>query len=221
MKYDEIAILIPSFNPGKKLIKVVDLLHKNGFNNIFVVDDGSVKKDAFSKMNVSKIIVNDKNMGKGFSLKKGFEYLKNLNYLGLITIDDDLQQDISDVIKIADLFLKSNGVYLGVRDFKGAPILRRFANKVSSLFFKSIYGISIVDTQTGLRCFPCALLNDLTKVCGDRFEYEMNVLKYLVNNKIHISEVPIKTIYNDNGSHFNSIIDSYKILKVMFDKNNF
>ena len=221
MKYDEIAVLIPSFNPGEKLVKVVKLLNKNGFNNIFVVDDGSVDKSIFSKLDVSKVIVNHKNMGKGFSLKKGFEYLKNLNYLGVITIDDDLQQDISDVIKIADLFLKSNGVYLGVRDFKGAPILRRFANKVSSLFFKSIYGISIVDTQTGLRCFPCALLNDLTKVCGDRFEYEMNVLKYLVNNKIHISEVPIKTIYNDNGSHFNSIIDSYKILKVMFDKNNF
>lgn len=221
MKYDEIAILIPSFNPSEKLIKVVNLLHKNGFNNIFVVDDGSVKKDVFSKINVSKIIVNDKNMGKGFSLKNGFRYLKNLNYLGVITIDDDLQQDISDVVKIADLFLECNGVYIGVRDFIGAPILRKFANKISSFFFKYIYGVSVIDTQTGLRCFPHSLLNDLTCVYGNRFEYEMNVLKYLVNNKIDISEVPIKTIYNDNGSHFNSIKDSYKILKVIFDKNNF
>ena len=117
MKYDEIAILIPSFNPSEKLIKVVNLLHKNGFNNIFVVDDGSVKKDVFSKINVSKIIVNDKNMGKGFSLKNGFRYLKNLNYLGVITIDDDLEQDISDVVKIGDLFLECNGVYIGVISF--------------------------------------------------------------------------------------------------------
>lgn len=221
MVYDKIAILIPSFNPSEKLIKVVNLLHDNGFNNIFVVDDGSFKKDIFSKLDVSKVIVNKINKGKGFSLKNGFKNLIDLNYLGVITIDDDLQQDISDVMKIADLFLNDNGVYLGVRDFKGAPILRRFANKISSLFFKSIYGISIVDTQTGLRCFPCTLLKDLTKVYGDRFEYEMNVLKYLVNNKIDIHEVPIKTIYNDNSSHFNSIKDSYRILKVMFDKNNF
>lgn len=221
MKYDEIAILIPSFNPSEKLIEVVNLLHKHGINNIYIVDDGSFKKDIFSKLDVSEIIVNDKNMGKGYSLKNGFKYLNDLNYLGVITIDDDLQQDISDVVKIADLFLECNGVYLGVRDFKGAPILRKYANKISSLFFKFIYGVSVIDTQTGLRCFPCALLNDLTNVCGDRFEYEMNVLKYLVNNKIDIHEVSIKTIYNDNGSHFNSIKDSYKILKVMLDKNNF
>ena len=221
MKYDKIAILIPSFNPSQKLIKVVNILNENGFNNIFVVDDGSFKKDIFSKLDVSKVIINKVNMGKGFSLKNGFKFLINLNYLGVITIDDDLQQDISDVIKIADSFLNDNGVYLGVRDFKGAPILRRFANKVSSLFFKSIYGTYVIDTQTGLRCFPSDLLSDLTKVCGDRFEYEMNVLKYLVNNKIDIHEIPIKTIYNDNRSHFNSIKDSYRILKVMFDKNNF
>lgn len=221
MKYDKIAILIPSFNPSKKLVKVVYLLHKSGFNNIFVVDDGSTDKGIFSKLDVSKVIINETNMGKGNALKKGFKYLNNLNFLGVITIDDDLQQDISDVVKIANLFLEKNAVYVGVRDFKGAPILRRFANKMSSLFFKFIYGIFISDTQTGLRCFPTSLLEKLVDVYGGRFEYEMNVLKYLVNNKIDIHEVPIKTIYNDNSSHFNSIKDSYRILKVMFDRNNF
>lgn len=221
MKYDEIAILIPSFNPSEKLIEVVHLLHKSSFKNIFVVDDGSVDKSIFSKLDVSKIIVNDKNMGKGFSLKKGFKYLNNLNYLGIITVDDDMQQDISDVVKIADLFLENNGVYFGTRDFNGAPIVRKFANKMSSFFFKLLYGVNVNDTQTGLRCFPNSIINDLIGISGDRFEYEMNVIKYLVKNKIDIHEVLIKTIYNDNKSHFNSIKDSYKILKVIFDKNRF
>ena len=61
MVYDKIAILIPSFNPSEKLIKVVNLLHDNGFNNIFVVDDGSINKDIFSKLDVSKVIVNKVN----------------------------------------------------------------------------------------------------------------------------------------------------------------
>ena len=65
MKYDKIAILIPSFNPSKKLVKVVYLLHKSGFNNIFVVDDGSNDKGIFSKLDVSKVIINETNMGKG------------------------------------------------------------------------------------------------------------------------------------------------------------
>ena len=221
MKYDEIAILIPSFNPSEKLIKVVDLLHKNSFNNIIVVDDGSIKKNIFSRLDVSKVIVNDKNMGKGFSLKKGFNYLKDLKCIGVITIDDDLQHDMSDVVKIANLFLKDSGVYLGVRDFKGAPFIRKFANRICSMLFKQKYGINVLDTQTGLRCFPSDLLDELAGVSGNRFEYEMNVLKYLVNNKIDIHQVHIKTIYNDNKSHFNSIKDSFKILKVIFNKNKF
>ena len=221
MNYDKIAILIPSFNPSEKLIKVIDLLHKNSFNNIIVVDDGSIKKNIFSRLDVSKVIVNDKNMGKGFSLKKGFNYLKDLKCIGVITIDDDLQHDMSDVVKIANLFLKDSGVYLGGRDFKGAPFLRRCANRICSTLFKQKYGINVLDTQTGLRCFPSDLLDDLTDVSGNRFEYEMNVLKYLVNNKIDIHQVHIKTIYNDNKSHFNSINDSFKILKVIFNKNKF
>lgn len=221
MKYDSIAILIPSFNPGEKLINVIDLLHKNGFNNIFVVDDGSTDKSIFSKTKVSKIIVNEINMGKGNALKKGFKYLNSLDYLGVITLDDDMQQDIADVVKIADNFLNEKGVYFGVRDFLGAPFLRRVANKFCSFIFRLIYKESVSDTQTGLRCFPKDLLFDLCNVSGDRFEYEMNVLKYLTNNMIDINQVSINTIYNDNKSHFNSLKDSVNILKVIFDKNNY
>lgn len=216
-----VVILIPTYNPTDKLVNVILNLKKNGFTNIIIVDDGSLDKEIFSKIDVSNILVHNTNMGKGVALKTGFKYISKLGFECVITIDDDFQQDTLDVVKVANAFLKEKGIYFGVRSFEDAPFMRKMANKVSSKLFKLIYKEEIIDTQTGLRCFPNDILSDLALVKGDRFEYEMNVLKYLVNNKIEIKEIPIKTIYNDGGSHYNSLKDSCKILKVLFDKNNF
>ena len=61
----------------------------------------------------------------------------------------------------------------------------------------------------------------LCGVGGNRFEYEMNVLKFLVKENIPINRVDIKTIYNDNGSHYNIFRDSFNIFMNIINKNNF
>ena len=219
--FDDISILIPTYNPHDSLLKEIDLLKKNGFSNIFLVDDGSVDKSIFSKVNVSEIITYESNKGKGYALKTGFKYINDLNFNGVITVDDDLQQDISDIVKIAKAFKNKNGVYIGERNFNGAPVLRKLGNNFSSFLFKKIYGVCVNDTQTGLRCFPKDLFLPLCEVGGNRFEYEMNVLKFLVKENIPINRVDIKTIYNDNGSHYNIFRDSFNIFMNIINKNNF
>ena len=218
MKYDKIAILIPTFNPTDKLIKTINVLNDSGFNSVIVVNDGSTNNEVFSKIKVDKLLKHDINKGKGAALKTGFEYLQKFKVDAVITVDDDLQQDISDIKNIADCFLNEKGVYFGVRKFENAPFIRRFANKMSSKIFKILYKEDICDTQTGLRCFPKEILLDLAKIDGSGFEYEMNVLKYLALSKIQIKKVYIKTIYNDNKSHYRVIKDSYAILKALFKR---
>ncbi len=218
MKYDKIAILIPTFNPTDKLIKTINVLNDSGFNSVIVVNDGSTNNEVFSKIKVDKLLKHDINKGKGAALKTGFEYLQKFKVDAVITVDDDLQQDISDIKNIADCFLNEKGVYFGVRKFENAPFIRRFANKMASKIFKILYKEDICDTQTGLRCFPKEILLDLAKIDGSGFEYEMNVLKYLALSKIQIKKVYIKTIYNDNKSHYRVIKDSYAILKALFKR---
>lgn len=221
MKYDDIAVLIPTLNPKKRFVKVIDELRANGFNHIIIVDDGSINKDFISKIKGVKFLTHDINRGKGAALKTGFNYISHLDIKGVITLDDDLQQDIEDIKKICNLFLANYGVYFGVRVFENTPIVRKFSNKLTSYLFEKLYKEKIVDTQTGLRVFPKSILNSLLLIRGSGFEYEMNVLKYLVCNNIKINQVVIKTIYfkEKNTSHYKIFKDSFLIYKELFRRD--
>lgn len=223
MKYNDIIVLIPAFNPSKKIKGTVRILKENGFNNIIVINDGSTNKDNFDTLECSKLISYDKNKGKGGALKTGFKYIENLNFKGVITVDDDLQHSISDIKNMCNLFLENPGVYLGCRAFgKNTPLKRKFANKLTAKLFYMLYHTKITDTQSGLRIFPKKLLNELINIKGSGFEYETNVLKYLAINKIKVHQIPIETIYFEgpNESRYRPIKDSIRIMKVLFRKND-
>ena len=216
--YDRIFILIPTYNPKDKLKELIEKLQANNFNNILIVNDGSEDDRVFYKIKNVKVISYGVNRGKGYALKYGLNYLKGIDFDGVITVDDDLQHTISDIEKIARLFISDKGVYLGTRDFKKAPTLRRKGNEISSKLFKIFHGQNIPDTQNGLRCFPKELISKLYNIDGDGFEYELNVLKYLTHSKIKVNLVDIQTVYKTSKSHFNIVRDSIKILKCIIKK---
>ena len=56
-------------------------------------------------------------------------------------------------------------------------------------------GLTIPDTQTGLRGLPMAILSAMANVQGERFEYEMNMLLELKVLQINLTMIPIQTIY--------------------------
>ena len=88
-------------------------------------------------------------------------------------------------------------------------------NRITRYVFKKKTGLSIYDTQSGLRAFSNKLIDYMLGIDGNRYEYEMNVLLNLNKNNIKFHEIDIKTIYigNNSSSHFKSFKDSYKIYK--------
>ncbi len=48
-------------------------------------------------------------------------------------------------------------------------------------------GVWLFDTQTGLRGFPASLLARLTRIEGERYEYEMNMLLICAGEGVHLS----------------------------------
>lgn len=217
------VILIPSLNPDERLVEYVDRLANNGFEHIMVINDGSSSEydeffDRVAAYEQCTVLKHEVNQGKGRALKTGMEY-----YLahfagcdGIVTGDADGQHTIEDTLKLANILAeRQDALLLGSRDFSGddIPPRSRFGNRMTSFVFKLIHGVWLGDTQTGLRGIPDSMVKMFSKVEGERYEYEMNMLIACAERKIPIVEETIQTIYIDDNSssHFHPIRDSVRI----------
>lgn len=228
VKKKNVIVLIPAYQPREEFIFYVEELLKRTDKKIIIVDDGSGEEYQFIFEALSEkctILHNHVNRGKGYSLKKGFEYILNedLSCDGVITVDADLQHQIEDVINMISTFNPTNdSIIFGVRNFylSGIPFSRKYANRFTSFLCKLRYSRFVTDTQTGLRLYSKSLLKNLIRIEGDRFEYEFAVLIYLLKKQIPILEIPIQTVYHNEkkGSHFRAIHDSYQIYRLFFKK---
>lgn len=221
------VVVIPAYNPCDKLINLIEQLNNEQFTDIICVNDGSDNDHIFEHIkDRCEILTHTVNRGKGCALKTAFSYIKD-NYSEdsyIITVDADGQHTVADIKKCVDKIYGEidNTIVLGCRQFEGEvldtiPWRSRFGNNVTRFVTKYFCGLNVSDTQTGLRAFSYKLLDFMLGVSGDRYEYEMNVLLNTKKNNIKLTEIGIETIYEDGNStsHFNPIIDSIKIYKII------
>lgn len=229
-KITDIAVVIPSYNPDVKLVELVESLIENGFVKIILVNDGSAQEnkvwfDEAVKLGMQSgacfLLEHLVNQGKGRALKTAFEFvMKNIDCLGVVTVDGDGQHLAKDIIACCNAMLGNlDKAVLGVRDFEEphVPLRSRFGNIMTRMIFRLLCGLKISDTQTGLRAIPKKYLHQVANYAGERYEYETNMLLKMSQDKIEWMEVKISTVYLDNNerSHFHPLKDSWKIYKVI------
>lgn len=223
----DVTIILPSLDPDDKFLGVVTGLVNAGFEDIVIVNDGSKPENVhwFEKAAAmgATVLTHEVNMGKGRALKDAFAYVSEHrpHSAGAVTIDGDGQHLLEDIIACAKAMLEhEDKVIMGCRDFNAPdiPARSRGGNKFTSNLFKFGCGIILSDTQTGLRAIPRQYLDAFCQIKGERFEYETNMLLQMKSMKIEFIEVPIATVYEgeNEGSHFRPIVDSYKIMKLIF-----
>lgn len=148
MKSD-VAIVIPAYNPGAELNKIIEELQNSKFSNIIVVNDGSNKSEEFRKLKNNVILIEQLiNRGKGNSLKKGFTYCKNnmRKINTIITVDADGQHKIEDINKVYEYSkTEPDSLILGSRnlDDKCVPFKSKLKNKILNKYFNKKTGLNI------------------------------------------------------------------------------
>lgn len=224
-------IVIPALNPSEGLIAYIDELIKSGIKHVIVVDDGSSDAqqwifDHLRQREECLVLVHETNLGKGRALKDAFSFiLEQKVWVGtnVITADSDGQHLVSDILRLDKHMQEAAGhfpcLFLGCRNFEkeNIPWRSRFGNRLTSVLFRLLYRESVMDTQTGLRGIPYDLLEPLSQLKGERFEYEMNMLTDAALQKIPLETVEIETVYMDNNSesHFRPVVDSFRIYKIL------
>lgn len=224
---NDVCVIIPAYNPDEELFLKFAKEVLNNFSRIVVVNDGSKEEynSTFEKIaNLDEkiqVLNHSVNMGKGRALKTAFNYVLNAypECIGVVAADCDGQHGIEDVIKLAEeLKNHPSSLILGVRDFnkEDVPFKSRYGNKITRLIFKLFIGLSIKDTQTGLRALSRELMKTFLTTNGERYEYETNMLIECKQENIPIEQVPISTIYIEKNqtSKFNPIKDSLSIYKL-------
>ena len=166
------VVLIPSYEPDDKLIKLVENLSKEDLD-VIVVDDGSGKKykDIFKEVEkYNKVISYQNNKGKGYALKTGFKYIKDKykdDYV-VVTMDSDGQHTIKDAKKLCDYCIENKDtLVLGKRiRSKKTPLRSRFGNWITKITYGLTTGVYVYDTQTGLRAFSNNLMDFIINISG-------------------------------------------------------
>lgn len=223
----KISVVLPSLDPDEKLVAVIDGLLEHGFTDIILVNDGSKPEnlhyftDAAAQHPEIHLLHHEVNRGKGAALKTAFAwFLENRpEAAGVVTVDGDNQHHPEDTRACALRMLETGNMVLGCRDFSlpHVPPRSRVGNRITSGVFKIFVGMTISDTQTGLRAIPTRDVKTLIQVYGDRFEYETNMLLAMKEKQIPFDEVKIRTVYieENKSSHFRAVRDSWRIYKLI------
>ena len=218
------AVSLPVYNPDEKFLHLVEGLSKRGFK-VVAVNDGSLERcDEFFKRaeRFADVIGYKENKGKGYALKRGFEYIGNnladeVDYI--VTADSDGQHAIEDIERVAKLTRKTDGIVLGMRDLsEKIPIKSRIGNDMSMIVYTIVTGVYLRDNQSGLRGFPVRLCMWLQDIPGNKYEFELNVLATAHKEGMKVTGIDIKTIYENNNknTHFRPIKDTIRIQKSLW-----
>ena len=171
------AVLLPVYNPDVKFPALVRELKERGYV-IVVCNDGSAPEfdPIFEQVKDDVHYVSyQQNKGKGYALKRGFEYIGNNlteTVSHVVTADADGQHAIDDIERVARLARKTDGIVLGMRDLsERIPIKSRIGNDLSKTVYTIITGVYLRDNQSGLRGFPVRLMDLLCDIPGNKYEY--------------------------------------------------
>jgi len=211
------CVIIPTYNESQAISKIVKEIKVQGFD-VLVIDDGSKDNTPqLAKEGGAIVLVNETNMGKGASLKKGFEYALRNGYDSVITMDGDgqhLPEDIPYFMRLAQY--SNSGIIIGNRMQKtrNMPMLRLLTNRFMSWLISIVAKQKIPDSQCGFRLIKKEVLERI-KITTSNFEIESEILIKGSRMGFKIESVPIKTVYAGELSRINPVTDTIRFFRFL------
>jgi len=191
-----ISIIIPCFNEKYTIEEIVERINnlEKIKTEIIIIDDYStdgtreILKDKISQK-VSKILYNDKNYGKGYSLKKGIENAKG----DIIIIQDaDLEYNPREYYKLIKPIIEGNAdVVYGSRFIGGDQKRILFfwhtvANKFLTLLSNMFTNLNLSDMETCYKVFKKDIIKKIDlKEKGFGFDPEVTAKVAKLKPKIY------------------------------------
>ena len=219
----QVAVLIPALNEALRIREVV-LGALAECPNVIVVDDGSDDgtHDCIADLPVI-LLRHAQRMGKGASLRDGFDEARRRGFSGVLSMDGDGQHSAADIPRLLDAANRHPGcIVIGARLRKRAqqPTYRRLANDFGDWGIAWATGYQITDSQSGQRFYPASVIA-MDDVPGEDFVFEAQIVISAARTLgTRCVSVPIESRYrwagNDvefRASHFRPVTDFVRITR--------
>ncbi len=194
----KLSVIIPCYNEKETVEQIVERVRAVELAyEIIIVDDGSTDGtrailDQIDKGDDLKVILHDKNKGKGAAVRTGFQ-----NATGDVFLiqDADLEYDPRDYpVLLKPLEEGISDVVYGSR-FLGGPRKAMFfwnmlANRFLTLVTNVLYNAILSDMETCYKVFRAELVRDIP-LRSRRFDFEPEVTAKILKRGNRIYEVPI------------------------------
>ncbi len=211
----KLILIIPAYNEAKRLQKSLDFLDnffidKQYLYKICMVDDGSVdntsqllKKYQKNSSLEIEIIFNNRNLGKGASIKKALK--KYSNFEGMIAFTDaDLPYGLEPLEKAKELIVSGKtDLLIGNRGLQGNA---RSQYSFYRYFFKKIFNMALPkrlrkykDTQSGIKMFNHKITRVFDMVVSDGWCFDLEILLIADNNSLLVKEIPVSLRENPSS----------------------
>ena len=197
----KLSIVIPCYNEKETILALLKKVEAADIGDvekeIIVVDDCSTDgtRELLRSNGIAhKVILHERNSGKGAALRTGFEQITGDV---VIVQDADLEYDPNDYRKLIEPILKGEAqVIYGSRyhyrreDGRSSGTLFFYGGQVVTWFTNILYGSHLTDEPTCYKVFSAELLKSIPLQCT-RFEFCPEVTAKILKRGIKIKELPI------------------------------
>jgi glycosyltransferase involved in cell wall biosynthesis len=221
-------VLIPSYNPGRKVFETVQGARAN-WNPVWVVVDGSTDGTAQTLVEMAKndpglrVLIRPKNGGKGSAVLDGAAEALRQGFTHVLTMDSDGQHPAD---RIRDFMAVSASrpadMVLGEPIFDAtAPSVRVKGRRISNYWANvETFDAGIHDSLFGFRVYPAAPLVRIMKshFWMRRFDFDVEIVVRLSWSGVEAINVPARVRYfrpEEGGvSHFNYLRDNVLLVSM-------
>jgi len=209
------CVIIPTYNESKTIAGLIRQVQSSGLE-VIVIDDGSTDNTAdIAEAAQALLLRNVKNLGKGASLVKGYDFSLARGFDAVISMDGDGQHSCDDLAAFMRKAESSGcAIVVGNRmsSTKQMPALRVATNRFMSWLISLVTGQHIPDTQCGFRLVKKELLEKLN-LSTSKYETESEILIQASRLGFKIESVPVRTIYSGQKSRIDPFVDTLRFLR--------
>lgn len=210
MKNKKLSVIVPVYRAEKfihkNLLKMEEKIAKifPNFEIIAVIDgfvDDSFKEAKKAESEHTKVMGYEKNQGKGYALKYGFEHSigEHITFVDCdMDIDPEQLSNFVPYLSNADLVIGSKRHPFSLVEY---PLIRTILSEGFSLYSRIMLGISLKDTQTGIKLIKREVLEVIMPlVIVKKYAFDLELCFLAQKHGFRFVEAPVHIDYQFNGT---------------------